>query len=151
MSTDRSPVGLGREAVITYIVDTYPETDVVTIEGGSFFSLDAEKHWPNYATVVWNDDFDQASDLLSRGAFRLNLGVSRDTFERLVGAEAEPDHRAFDRLLPHPVYARQHWISILNPTEDTFREVVVPLIAEAHDRLATLRARHVAGRRQPEA
>jgi uncharacterized protein DUF6194 len=54
----------------------------------------------------------------------------------------EPDYKAFDRLLPHPVYARQHWISILSPSDATFRDVVVPLIAEAHKRLAAQRARH---------
>jgi hypothetical protein len=141
MSTEQ-PAGPDREAISSYIRETYPETDVVSIEGGSFFSLDAERHWPNFATVVWNDDFDQASDLLSRGAFRLNLGVSRETFDRLFRSTTDPDHRAFDRLLPHPVYAKQHWISILNPSEATFRDVVIPLIAEAHDRLAAQRARH---------
>ncbi len=54
----------------------------------------------------------------------------------------EPDYAAFDRLLPHPVYAKQLWISILNPTDVTFKEVVLPLLEEAHDRLAAARARH---------
>jgi hypothetical protein len=53
-----------------------------------------------------------------------------------------PDYAAHDRLLPHPVYAKQLWISILNPSDATFRDVVLPLIAEAHDRLAAVRARH---------
>ncbi|HLO36262.1 MAG TPA: DUF6194 family protein [Candidatus Deferrimicrobium sp.] len=66
----------------------------------------------------------------------------RTTFERLVGSMDSPDYAAFDRLLPHPVYAEQRWISILNPSEATFDEVVLPLIAEAHDRLAATRARH---------
>ena len=44
--------------------------------------------------------------------------------------------------MPHPAYATQRWISILNPTEERFRDVVVPLIALAHDRLATQRTRH---------
>ena len=49
---------------------------------------------------------------------------------------------AFDRLFPHPVYAAQRWISIVNPSETTWREVLIPLIALAHDRLAAQRARH---------
>jgi hypothetical protein len=76
------------------------------------------------------------------GVFRLNIGVGRETFERLVGSMEAPDYAALDRLLPHPVYARQLWISILNPSDATFRDVVLPLIAEAHDRLAAVRARH---------
>ena len=54
----------------------------------------------------------------------------------------EPDYAAVDRILPHPVYAKQRWISILNPSEATFRDVVRPLIDEAHERLANARARH---------
>ena len=53
-----------------------------------------------------------------------------------------PDYAAYDRLLPHPVYAKQLWISILNPSDGTFRDVVLPLIAEAHDRLAAVRVGH---------
>jgi hypothetical protein len=34
------------------------------------------------------------------------------------------------------------WISILNPSDATFRDVVLPLLSEAHDRLAATRARH---------
>ena len=52
-----------------------------------------------------------------------------------------PDYAAFDQFLPHPVYAKQLWISILNPSDATFRDTVLSLIAEAHDRLAALRAR----------
>jgi len=57
-------------------------------------------------------------------------------------SEPDPDHTSFDRLLPHPVYAKQLWVSILNPSATTFAEVAVPLLAEAHDRLTAARARH---------
>jgi hypothetical protein len=76
------------------------------------------------------------------GVFRLNIGVGRETFERLVGSMAEPDYAALDRILPHPVYAKQLWISILNPSDARFRDVVLPLLTEAHDRLTAARARH---------
>ncbi len=78
--------------------------------------------------------------------FRLNIGVSRATFERLVASATEPDYTALDRVLPHPVYAKQLYISILNPSAATWRDVVVPLLAEAHDRLAAQRARAAASR-----
>jgi hypothetical protein len=38
-----------------------------------------------------------------------------------------------DRLVPHPVYAPQSWVSVLNPSQETFR-VVEPLLAEAYER-----------------
>ena len=81
--------------------------------------------------------------------FRLNLGVGRATFDRLVGSAADPDHSALDVLLPHPEYARQHWISILNPSDETYRDVVLPLLAEAYDKLAAQRARHEASPGEP--
>jgi hypothetical protein len=152
MTTESRPAGPDRDTVARFIRETYPHADVVTIEGAVFFSLDAERHWPNFATIVWTDDFDgpdRPSDLSARpDVFRLNLGVSKETFERLVGSMEERDYSALDRLLPHPVYAKQHWICILNPSEATFLEVVIPLIAEAHDRVAAVHARHV-GTRTP--
>jgi hypothetical protein len=60
---------------------------------------------------------------------------------------AEPDYAALDQVVPHPVYARQLWVSILNPSDASFRDVVLPLLAEAHDRLAAQRARHRTGRK----
>jgi hypothetical protein len=97
---------------------------------------------------VTTDDHDEGSpsNLSARpGAFRLNIGVGRETFERLVDSIGEPDYAAFDEVLPHPVYAKQRWISILNPSAATFRDVVMPLLTEAHDRLAAQRARHSGG------
>jgi hypothetical protein len=38
--------------------------------------------------------------------------------------------------MPHPVYAPQHWVSILNPSDATFDTVVKPLLDEAHERVA---------------
>jgi hypothetical protein len=131
------------EVVVAYIVETWPETDVVEAMNAWFFSLDREKHWPNYATLVTTDEHDDASNLSRPGAFRLNMGVDRETFERVAAAAGSaPDYTAVDRVMPHPVYAAQRWICIVNPSEPTFREVVMPLLRIAHDRLAKQRARH---------
>jgi hypothetical protein len=54
----------------------------------------------------------------------------------VVGSNVDPDFAALDRMLPHPVYAKQRWICILNPSRQVFDSVVKPLIAEAHARLA---------------
>jgi hypothetical protein len=145
MTAEPVATGPDPEAITRTILERWPETDLVTIPGASFFSLDPERHFPNFATIVTVDDFDldQASRLSSRpGIFRLNIGIGRATFQRVVGSMAEPDYAALDRLLPHPVYAKQLWISVLNPSDATFRDVVLPLLVEAHDRLATARARH---------
>ena len=144
MTTEALPTGPDPEAIARTILATWPETDVVTIPGAWFFSLDPEKHWPNFATIVTTDEHDDGapSDLSRPGVFRLNLGVSRATFARVAGSNADPDFAAFGVLLPHPVYAKQLWISVLNPTDATFHDTVLPLLTEAHDRLAAQRARH---------
>jgi len=139
---ESTAAGPSPETIVDHILQTYPETDVVEAMHSWFFSLDPEKHWPNYATIVTTDEHDQASDLARDGVFRLNLGVDRETFDRIAAAEPDPEFTAADRLFPHPVYAAQRWISIVNPTETTWRETVIPLIALAHDRVAVQRARH---------
>jgi hypothetical protein len=128
--------------ITRWITETYPETVVAEAMGATFFSLDA-RHWPNYATIVTTDEHDVGapSDLARPGVFRLNLGIGKATFERLVGGPAEPDYAAFDTIIPHPVYAKQGWIAILNPSRRTFDRVVKPLIGEAHERLARPRRR----------
>jgi hypothetical protein len=148
MTIEPLPTGPDPEAITRAIREAWPETDVVEALGATFFSLDSEKHWPNFATIVTTDEHDDGapSNLSRPGAFRLNIGVSRATFQRVVGSMAEPDYAAFDRLLPHPVYAKQLWISILNPSDAMFRDVVLRLLTEAHDRLAVQRARHGAAK-----
>ena len=129
-----------------WIIATYQKTFVAEAMGATFFSL-SDKHWPNFATIVTTDEHDMGSPsgLARDGVFRLNIGVGKATFERLVGAATEPDFAALDTVIPHPVYARQRWIAILNPSRETFEDVIKPLIAEAHDRLArTSRRRAIA-------
>jgi hypothetical protein len=105
--------------VLRYIAQTYPDADIFTAGSGTFMSCDAEKHWPNFATFVTSDEYDPASDLGRPGT--------------------NPDYIALDHLMPHPVYAMQHWVSILNPSEATFDRLVRPLLDEAHDRVARTR------------
>jgi uncharacterized protein DUF6194 len=134
--------GPDADEITDWITTSYPETVVGEAMNARFFSLDASQ-WPNFATIVTTDEHDMGtpSDLARDGVFRLNIGVGKATFERLVDASAEPDYAALDTILPHPVYAKQRWIAILNPSRVTFDDLVKPLIAEAHDRLARPRSR----------
>ena len=144
MTAEPLRTGPDPEAITRIILERYPDADVIEAMGATFFSLDPEKHWPNFATIVTTDEHDEgAPSQLSRpGTFRLNLGVGKETFQRLAGSITEPDYAAFDTILPHPVYAKQRWISILNPSDATLRDVVLPLLAEAHDRVAAQQSRH---------
>jgi Family of unknown function (DUF6194) len=152
-----------QSAIIQYIATTFAGVDTVTgteglAAGDSFFiydpdhDLDDKQRFP-FATIVTKDygDFDRASNLDRPGVFRLNVGVSKGTFRALFGppagvTDAQYDFAALDQLMPHPVYAPQSWVSVLNPSEATF-ETIKPLLAEAYDsvvrRLTSARERRV--------
>ena len=111
------------EAAITrHIPTTFKGVDVVVASkengapeiawGDSFFIHDPNRNLPEpkrfpFATIVTKDygDFDNASNLNCPGVFRLNIGVSKETFAKLFAAEGEHDFTQLDRLMPHPVYA----------------------------------------------
>ena len=145
MTSETLPTGPDEAAITRAIVERFPDAVIAEAMGATFFSLD-DSHWPNFATIVTTDEHDEGepSRLSRPGTFRLNIGVGKATFERLVGAVTDPDHAAFDTILPHPVYAKQRWISILNPSDSTFASVVLPLLDEAHDRLRASRERRAA-------
>jgi hypothetical protein len=138
------------EAAITrHIATTFAGVDVVVASeeagapevawGDTFFiydpdrTLEGSRQFP-FATIVTQDygDFDNASDLNRSGVFRLNIGISKETYQSLFGPGGEYDFGALDRLMPHPVYGGNHWVCVLNPSESTF-DAVRPLLAEAHD------------------
>ena len=41
------------------------------------------------------------------------------------------DFAQLNKIIPHPVYAWMGWISVLNPTKETF-EYLKPLLEEAY-------------------
>ena len=57
------------------------------------------------------------------------------TFRALFPQSDDHDFTALDRLMPHPVYAPQSWVCVLNPSPETL-ETVKPLLAEAYSRAA---------------
>jgi uncharacterized protein DUF6194 len=122
--------------------------------GDWFFFYDREGETPPdrrfpFGTIVTKDydGWDTFSQLNRPGVFRLNIAVGRHRFEDLMGyppaehAKKQQlfDYTALDRLLPHPVYGSQGWVSILNPG-DTTGEQAKSLLTEAHAR-ATERRR----------
>ena len=87
-----------------------------------------------FATIVHRDypGFDEESDLGRDGVFRVNISLGRARFTELVGNPEDVDYAALDRLIPHPVYGTQFWVSILNP--DATAGLVRSLLTEAHAR-----------------
>ena len=119
--------------------------------GDSFFYYDPDdspedRRMPFTTIVTKNyDGFDEASDLNRPGVFRLNISVGRTAFEELIGYPPtdhadhanEPDYTAIDQLIPHPVYAPQAWVCIINPgdrTCDQARTLITNARAKAAER-----------------
>ena len=67
--------------------------------------------------------------------FRLNIGGSKPTFQSLYGGGVTPgayDFTVLDKVMPHPVYAPQFFVCVLNPSEAT-SPTLKGLLAEACD------------------
>ncbi len=72
------------------------------------------------------------------------MWVSKETFGSLFGdlpATDDIGFAALDRPMPHPIYGRQSWVSILNPTDATMPQVKA-LLTEAHARAIQRMARN---------
>jgi hypothetical protein len=114
--------------------------------GDWFFYYDPEGSETNrqlpFATVVCSDypGWDTQSQLDREGVYRLNVAVGRAAYERLIGhspaahaeQSADYDYTELDVLLPHPIYAVQGWVSILNPGPRT-ATLAQHLVADAHE------------------
>jgi hypothetical protein len=134
-----------QEDIVAYVATNFRGVNIMRPDDGpgagdTFFIYDPDRDLPDnkqlpFATIVTKDygDFDNLSKLGRDGVYRLNIGVSRKTFRTLFPTDTEHDFAAFDTLLPHPVYAPQSWVSVVNPSEKTF-ESAKPLLAEAYQR-----------------
>src|SRR5207237_6597148 len=95
------------------------------------------------ATLASSDnEYDSVSDLDRAGVFRINVGVSKETFRSLFNRGAVDgssyDFTALDMIMPHPHYAAQNFICVLSPTDATF-ERVRGFLTEAYEIAANRR------------
>jgi hypothetical protein len=101
--------------------------------GYSLFFAGDDHRLP-FVTIANSDqDFDNVSNLNRAGVFRVNIGVSKETFKNVIAASSsEPvDYSVLNVFLPHPDYAPQHFVCILNPSGENV-ETIKKLIVEAH-------------------
>src|SRR5438094_4258709 len=109
----------------------------MTNAGDSFFLYDPEHDLPPqrqlpFVTIVTGDHYDNASELDRDGAYRVNIGLTRAGYAELIGESTVDDHTPRDVLLPHPEYAGQHWVCVINPGDRT-ADTVLKLIADAYE------------------
>ena len=143
---------MNEDAIIRYITGTFEGTETLTVTDNTFFFYHQERKFP-FVTLMTNDDNDQASNLSRPAVFRLNIGISKQTYRSLFGPTApiseadesvnsDYDFTALDKLMPHPVYGRMYWVCVLNPSVATFQEVIQPLLAEAYEMAVSKYTKH---------
>jgi Family of unknown function (DUF6194) len=144
-----------------YIREGFEGVKAVDNSGDTFFMYDPdgdlppERQFP-FVTIVTGDRYDGVSKLDRPGAYRLNIGLTKATYAARFGAAPTQrdangvldtgfDYAAVDTVMPHPIYASQHWVCVVNPGEATL-ETIRTLLAEAHvfaaRKYANHRARH---------
>lgn len=149
------------DAMSRYIEGTFAGIGVLRSGGDTFYWYDPDgggsfDQGLMFATVVTSDAYDAVSDLDQPGAYRINMGVGKPSYTALFGAPpkerdeggvliTEHDHSVRDRLLPHPYYASQYWVGVVNPGIHAMDEVK-RLLDEAY-RFATRKADRKRARR----
>lgn len=127
---------MNESTAMEYITTTFPDVETTTNFGYTFFFYRSERQLP-FATLIASDnEYDRISNLDRPGVYRLNIGISRETFQALFGTAkvdvSSYDFTALDVIRPHPEYAPQNFICVLSPGAATW-ESVRDLLAEAYD------------------
>ena len=135
---------MNETSVVDYMTTTFPEVETTMAYGYTFFFYRSDRLLPFATLISSNQEYDRISNLDRPGVFRLNIGVSRKTFQSLFSTEKSTekstgkvdvsnyDFTTLDVIMPHPEYAQQHFICVLSPSEATFERVGL-LLAEAYD------------------
>lgn len=122
--------------ITSYITGAFEHVETAVNLGYTFFFY-RDDHMHAFATIASNGNkYEQISKLDRPGVYRLNIGVSRETFQSLFGTNkintSAYDFTALNVIMPHPDYSSQHFICVLSPNEAAF-ERIRPMLAEAYD------------------
>lgn len=135
------------ETILETLPTRFPGTIAVNAWGETSLFYNPGQLLPRgvyFATVKQKDgDNDRASQLDRADVFRFNLGTSKPLFlERFGPPPSRPgkgqviegpwDFTALDEMTPHPVYGWMSWVSVLNPSEQTFAEMDEMIEAAFH-------------------
>jgi hypothetical protein len=107
---------------------------------GYIFFFVGDNHTVPFVSIAQSDnEHDSASQLHRGGIYRLNIGVSKKTYESLfTNTHTETiEYSTLDVFLPHPHYSKQFFICILNPEKHS--EEAKTYIKEAYSIAKTLR------------
>jgi hypothetical protein len=117
--------------------------------GYAFFFVGDDHRLPFVTVAASDNEHDRLSNLDREGVFRVNIGVGKDTFQKVVGRidPAGADYSALNVFMPHPDYWRQNFLCVLNPAGENVEETK-RLIIEAHS-IAEARWRRKVGPDRP--
>jgi Family of unknown function (DUF6194) len=130
-----------------YICDTFDGVNLMEGFGDLFFIYDPDRDLPAerqmpFATIVTGNHYDTVSNLGRPDTYRLNIGLTKATYLSMFGAvptrrdergvwETGCDYAATNTLMPHPEYASQYWVCVVNP-DGASLDLVRRLLTEAH-------------------
>ena len=127
---------MDEKGITDYILNTFAGVETMTALGYMFFFYGSERMLPFTTIATADNEGDRVSNLDRPGVFRLNIGVSKQTFQALFGAGKVDvgtyDFTALDTLMPHPDYAAQSWFCVLNPSDAIF-DKLRPMLSEAYE------------------
>jgi hypothetical protein len=128
--------------ITDYIINTFAGVETATALGYTFFFYGSDRMLPFTTIATTDNEGDSISNLDRPGVFRLNIGVSKQTFQSLFGTGkvdvSAYDFTVLDTIMPHPDYAAQSFLCVLNPSDATFQKLR-PMLTEAYE-LAVKRA-----------
>src|SRR6185369_7374487 len=76
---------MNETSIVKFILETFANVETADNFGYTFFFYGADRKLP-FATIATSDnEHDRISNLDRPGAFRLNIGVSKQTFQALFG------------------------------------------------------------------
>jgi len=123
-------------SIAQYIADTFAGVETDHNFGYTFFFYGPDHMLPFATIAAADNEYDRVSNLDRPGVFRLNIGVSKQTFQALFGTGkvdvSAYDFTALDKVMPHPEYAAQNFVCVLSPSGLTL-ERVRALLAEAYE------------------
>ncbi|MEE6260458.1 DUF6194 family protein [Plantactinospora sonchi] len=122
-----------------HICDTFDGVNVLEASGDRYFLYDPDRDLPPerqlpWATIMTADRYDSVSELDRPDTYRLNLGLTKATYVARFGPpptgrdergvwRTGVDYAATDVLMPHPEYATQYWVCVVNPGAASLPEV----------------------------
>src|SRR5262245_29640339 len=122
--------------ITSYITSTFENVKTTLNLGYTFFIYRDDDMLPFATIASTGNEYEKISNLDRPGVYRLNIGVSRETFKSLFRTNkveiSAYDFTALDTIMPHPDYSAQFFICVLSPSEANF-EKIKPLLAEAYD------------------